>query len=41
MPVTLRIGLKYLRSLLNYVPKPYRGRVKLLLCEKTMMRDPT
>jgi amino acid adenylation domain-containing protein len=36
-----RIGLKYLRSLLRYVPKPYHGTVKLLLCEKATMRDPT
>jgi hypothetical protein len=36
-----RSSLKYLRSLLRYVPKPYHGKVKLLLCEEAMMHDPT
>jgi hypothetical protein len=37
----IRIGLKYLRSLLRYVPKPFHGTIKLLLSEQPMMRDPT
>jgi aspartate racemase len=36
----VRIGLKYLRHILRYKPRPYPGPVTLLVCEKHNTRDP-
>lgn len=36
-----RIGLKYLRILLRYVPRPYPGPVTLIVCKKKTTYDAT